>query len=344
MTTAEGSVAHLLELAGDGLPRPAIAFALGLLADGATPRQIIVDLLAPVQREVGVRWQTNRWSVADEHAATAVIDGVLGALSLENAVRGPRRGEVLVACAEGEHHTMPARMGVEILRSDGWDVTFLGGSLPADDLQRFAAEREPELVLVSCTVPLTLSGARRCFVAVDEVGLPAIAVGAAFGHDDARARRLGARGWLAPVTSLAALLDAGLPPHCEVPPTPPEARDLELDGDSLQAACLSLMVERVPAMATYTPAQWSSTRKDLSYIFGFLTIAVDLADDEIFDSFTGWLAGVLGARHVPSSVLDQSLQCIAEVLEGADLPQAAGLCAAHRGTPMPGLAAGAPTV
>jgi methanogenic corrinoid protein MtbC1 len=323
------STARLLELASAGRPRPAITFGLGLLADGTSLEEVILEVLAPVQREVGALWEANRWSVADEHAATAVVDGVLGALSLETALAGPRRGEVLVACAEGEHHTLPARMGAEILRAEGWEVTFLGGSLPADELQRFAAEREPDVVVVSCTVPLFLSGAGRCFTAVGEIGLPALAVGAGFGADARRARRLGARGWLGPGMDLAMVLA-----HCSEPEpwsTPPEAIALELECEALQGSCLTMMMERMPVMATYTPAQLASTGTDLAYILGFLRTAVELDDDEIFGMFVTWRSGLLSSRGVPPAVLDASLQIIGDVLESVGMPHGARLCEANSG-------------
>ena len=325
----ERSTARLLELAGQGQPRPAIALGLGLLTDGVPLQQVIVEVLAAVQREVGRLWESNRWSVADEHAATAVVDGVLGALALEAPVRAPRCGEVLVACAEGELHTVPARMGVELLRIEGWEVTFLGGSLPADDLQRFAAEREPDAVVISCTVPLFLPGARRCFTAVGQLGLPAVAAGAAFGADARRALRLGARGWLGPALDLATVLADHLQPEPVAAPLPREAVTLELEHKTLQAACLSIMVERMPVMAASSAAQLKSTDTDVGYILEFVRIAVDLDEDEIFVTFVAWLSGILASRNVPTSVLDRSLQIISEVLVAQGMEHAARLCAVH---------------
>lgn len=330
MTATDPSVSRFLELALDGFPRPAIADGLRLLADDAPLERVIVDVLAPVQRQVGELWASNLRRVADEHAASAVIDGVLGALSLETAAPDPPRGDLIVACAEGEHHTIPARMGVEILRAQGWEVTFLGGSLPADDLQRFVAEREPDAVVISSTIPLSLAGARRCFTAIGELGLPALAAGAAFGRDAHRALRLGARGWLGPGIDLATLLEDCSQREPQACPAPREALALELDHAALEASCLSLMVERMPVMGTYSAAQLTSTRTDLTYIVRFLIAAVDLDEDEIFTSFHAWLSGILTSRGVPLTVLDQSMWCIGEVMEEADMPCAARLCAAGR--------------
>jgi methylmalonyl-CoA mutase cobalamin-binding subunit len=328
MTPDREPTEALLEIAGAGSPRPAIALGLGLLAEGRSLEQVIVDVLAPVQREVGLRWETNRWGTADEHAATAVVDGVLGALSLEAAVPTRPRGQVVVACAEGEHHTLPARMGAEILRADGWDVLFAGGSMPADDLQRYAAEREPDAVLVSCTVPLFLPGARRCFTAIAKIGLPAFGVGAAFGPDERRARRLGALGWLGPGVDLGDLLHEAALEELHPWPTPPEALALGLDRRSLTDACHTALDQRLPGLVSCAEEHLRSTGVDVDYVLGYLTAAVDLADAVIFEEFVAWLTGVVRARGGDLAVLGWSLQIIGDVLGAAGMAEASALCAA----------------
>lgn len=81
----------------DGVDRDrAIDLCFSLRRTGATLEQIVDDLLAPAQREVGRRWEHGVWSVADEHAATAITDAVLSVLAVDAAggpprLDGPRR-------------------------------------------------------------------------------------------------------------------------------------------------------------------------------------------------------------------------------------------------------------
>jgi methanogenic corrinoid protein MtbC1 len=78
--------------------RSAVRQALGWLDAGASVQDLVQGLLAPAQAEVGRRWEANRWSVADEHAATAITDAVLAALAwrIEAA---EDQGHVVVTCA-----------------------------------------------------------------------------------------------------------------------------------------------------------------------------------------------------------------------------------------------------
>jgi DNA-binding XRE family transcriptional regulator len=75
------------------------------------------------------------------------------------AAPGPARGRrAVVACVEGEHHAVGARMLADFLQMDGWAVDFLGADLPARDLVDFVARRPPDLVALSVTLP-ALAGA-----------------------------------------------------------------------------------------------------------------------------------------------------------------------------------------
>ncbi len=320
---------RLLELAATGRPRPAIEYALELTAGGMSPAGLIIDVLAPIQQHVGTLWQTHRWSVAQEHAATSVVDGVLGALALRVPTSTATRGSVLVACVEGEYHSVPARMGVERLRLDGWDVTFLGASLPAEDLQSFAARTEPHVVVLSCTVPLFLPGAARGIAAVADLGLSVVAAGAGFGETSARADRLGASGWIGPASNPTTVLEGPLRPARLVGPSA-VTMQLELQNEDLVAACITEMFVRVPAMSSYDARQLAHTRADVGYIVRYLGVSLDVEDPDLFDGFITWLAEVLSSRNVPPVVLDTSLGIVADVIAGAGFSGPAALCASAR--------------
>ncbi len=325
-----GAARHLLDLAATGRLRPAIDFALKLSADGLPVPRLILDVLGPAQEEVGLLWQSNRWTAAQEHASTAVIDGVLGAVALRTPPPLPARGTVLVSCVEEEYHTVPARMGVERLRADSWEVVFLGASLPAQDLQGFAARTEPDVVVLSCTVPLFLPGAARCIAAMSDIGLPAVAAGAGFGETSARTDRLGASGWIGPGSDPTDVLRGPLRPAGPPCETHAVTVQLELGAGDLIAGCMAEMFVRAPEVASYTDGQLAHSRTDLGYILRYLGLALDLDEATLFDGFISWLAEVLRCRHVPPAVLGASLDIVASTLERAELQPAADLCASAR--------------
>ena len=187
---------EFLNILADGDPRAAARLANRLVNAGVPLSSVVLDLLAPAQVEVGRRWQVADWTVAHEHAATAATDAALAAAVLYGGSRhefAPHGPTLVVACAEGEWHTMPSRMAAEVLTAAGLRVTLLGPSLPAAHLQTYLTMVQPTALGLSCTLPLNLPGARRCVLAAHEVGVPVIAAGRAFGAGRTSRSRCGSR-------------------------------------------------------------------------------------------------------------------------------------------------------
>ena len=316
---------HFLATADSGDQHAAVRFVEGLATQGATVEQLILDVLVPAQAEVGRLWQSNSWSVAQEHVSTAAVATVLGSMDVE-VLPPPTRPRILVACVEGEYHAIPARMGVQRLRCDGWDVTFAGANLQAQELQHVAVAEDFHAVVLSCTMPAFLPGASRCISAVADLGLPAVAAGAGFGSGPGRARRMGASAHVGAMDDPTAVLDATLPPANHGAGPCIEAMRLELAARSITASCMALFKLRVPRMASYTQAQLAHTEQDLDWILCHLGVALTFAEDGIFHEFTSWLQDVLVSRGVAPTVLTTSLAIMAEVLAAADLRDAARLC------------------
>lgn len=285
-----------------------------------------VNLLAEVQRKVGDLWQQNELTVADEHAATAIVDLALSAACFE-AERSPHApdGTVVVACAEEEWHVMPARMFAEQLTAAGWDVVFLGASTPAEHLQRFVAAEPPAAVAVSCTVPLYLHGARRAISASHAAGVPVLAGGAAFGTAPNRAAAIGADAWASTLDGAVATLSRW------VSNRPPLAAPLVDDAPALAAGAerpiiveraMSALASRYPPLADYTSGQLARTREDLDYILRFAEASLLTGDDSIITSFASWLKSVLAARGLPDGILPLGIgvlqECLPEGLNQVD--------------------------
>jgi methanogenic corrinoid protein MtbC1 len=293
---------------------------LGLLEAGAPVQELVQSLLARSQAEVGRRWEANQWSVADEHAATAITDAVLGVLAwrIEAA---EDQGHVVVTCAEGEWHSLPARMAAEVLRAHGWQPTFLGASTPADHLRRFLAEVGAVGVVVSCSVPIFLSGAQRSVQAGQSAGVPVLVGGRAFGPDDLRARRLGADGWAPDAAAAARLLGDWRRQPPAVGKRPAGMRDaehleLEAAGPELIEAAMSELFLRFSPLAGYSETQLARTREDLGYILQFLEAALLTNDSRIFlDEFLPWLTRVLTSRGLPAGVVTVGLEALGAALD-----------------------------
>ncbi|MBM7775804.1 methanogenic corrinoid protein MtbC1 [Actinokineospora baliensis] len=158
---------------------------------------MLVDVIASAQRTVGDRWQRGEWTVAEEHAATAVSVSATEAVARHVRRAPATRGRVVVACAEREWHALPAMIVGTALRASGWEITLLGASTPPVRLSQYLHDLGPDATAVSCSVLGALPTTRRFIEASTTAGIPVVIGGSAFGPDDRRAAALGATAWAA---------------------------------------------------------------------------------------------------------------------------------------------------
>jgi methanogenic corrinoid protein MtbC1 len=287
------------------------------LDDGVAGRTVIEQLFVPAQRAVGLEWQRAAWSVADEHAATAVVDAALAVVE-HNAARLESTGpSVVVTCAESEWHALPARLAAQLLRESGVRAVFLGPSVPADHLREYLARLAPDALVLSATMPTSLAGAGRCIAAAHDVGLPVVAGGAAFGLDGRRAQILGADGWFADVAHFdLPVLRSGIDASRQ--PAWLEWQTLQAVRDASCATALTTVLASLPAFALVaTPTELQRMHEDLRHIVDFAGAAVLVGDDALFHAFTAWLREVLTGRGLPMSALDVEYAALAAELGGS---------------------------
>lgn len=168
-----------------------------VLAAGATPDRVLLDVLAPAMVSIGRRWETGELTVADEHRASQVATRVLARLGPVFRRPGRRRGAVLVGTPPGERHALPVTMAADLLRGAGHHVIDLGADVPAP-MFSLVAGRTPHLlaVAVGSTCAGQLVALADVVAAVhDSVpGVPVLVGGAGVPERDA-AQAVGADHW-----------------------------------------------------------------------------------------------------------------------------------------------------
>ena len=125
-----------------GNRRAAVRLTTDLLDRRVSREQIVVDLLAAAQREVGQRWYCNELTPADEHLASGVTAAALDTLMGETS-QPPGGSLTVVTCAEGDFHSLAAQMFGELLREHGIGVAVLGASTPAEVVAEFLTRSGP---------------------------------------------------------------------------------------------------------------------------------------------------------------------------------------------------------
>ncbi len=293
-----------LDDAVTGNRRPAIRLTLDLLDHRVPEEQIVSGLLATAQREVGERWFRNELSAADEHVASGVAAAALDALAGESGV-AVTEGLTVVACAEGDWHSLAAQMVGESLRALGSPVSVIGASVPARAVGEFVERVGADALAISCSLPVYFPGAVRCIDVAHRRGTPVIVGGRAFGDGPRRANRLGADAWAADAVDAAAILSSwrATPPSVTRDPTPldPVALHLFENADLLGGAARDRLADDGIA---------GPEGPDLVSIVHYLAAARLVDDRSIFVDYLRWLQEMLAFRSVAPEGLVAGLDAL----------------------------------
>jgi methanogenic corrinoid protein MtbC1 len=124
-------------------------------------KHFYIDVVCPVMYRVGLLWEKNEISVAEEHLATAIVGRITAALYPLFANVDVCRGKAVVTAGPNEFHELGARMLADFLEMEGWDVTYLGANTPKEELLAILKLQKPFMVALSVATVFNLDNARQ---------------------------------------------------------------------------------------------------------------------------------------------------------------------------------------
>jgi methanogenic corrinoid protein MtbC1 len=196
-------------------PDPAGARELvrSALRDGLPIDSAYLEVLGPAMVEIGRRWESGEIGVAHEHLAAEVTGSLVSELG-DRIRAAPDTGRIaVVACSPEERHCLGGQMLGGLLEASGWEVLYLGATLPVPDLVTLAEEEAVDVVALSTTMPEHLAGVAEATAAFQKLEEPPLVIvgGQAYGGED-DAREVGADAYAANVADAPTLLRRRLPP------------------------------------------------------------------------------------------------------------------------------------
>jgi methanogenic corrinoid protein MtbC1 len=108
--------------------------------------------MVPLIQEIGDRWQLGTLKVAHEHIATAVIRTFLGNFARSYALPSSAPG-LIVTTPSGQLHELGAILVAAAANNQGWRVTYLGPSLPAEEIAGAVLQDAARAVALSIVYP-----------------------------------------------------------------------------------------------------------------------------------------------------------------------------------------------
>jgi methanogenic corrinoid protein MtbC1 len=154
------SANHYQKLLLSSQKHQALDFIDDLLEKGIPCREIYLNILQPVQREIGNLWHANKISVAQEHYCSGITQLVIAKMYPRMFDAKPRKHKMVSTCVSGELHELGLRMVTDIMELDGWDTCYLGANMPHEGIVSTIKEKKVDLIAISVTFPLNLHKAQ----------------------------------------------------------------------------------------------------------------------------------------------------------------------------------------
>lgn len=157
-------------------------------------RDIYLQVIQPVQYEIGRLWETNEINVAEEHAATSTTVFALSILRSSSNILDKNGKKILTACVDDERHETGIIFVSDFLRFQGYEVFYCGADTPQTALLEQIEKYGPDLVALSVTMSYYL---KRCESVIKSIhdnieNLPVIVGGYVFNIHNSLWKEVGA--------------------------------------------------------------------------------------------------------------------------------------------------------
>lgn len=113
---------------------------------------LLEKLLVPLMQRIGELWQRGELRPIHEHMASAVVRSFLGSMraAYHAAATAP---QLIVTTPARQLHELGALIAAATAASEGWQVTYLGPDLPAEEIAAAAVQKGAKAVALSVVYP-----------------------------------------------------------------------------------------------------------------------------------------------------------------------------------------------
>lgn len=117
------------------------------------PSEIVLDhVVGPLLHAIGNKWHEGQLAPANEHLAITTIRRVLSWMT-DAIVTRDDAPSIIVGTPAAQNHDLGAMLAATAASGLGWRVTYLGASLPAQELARAAVLASADVVALSIIHP-----------------------------------------------------------------------------------------------------------------------------------------------------------------------------------------------
>lgn len=140
---------QLVDILVDGRVEEAKKIVKDLNDSGVDSISMIEKVFLPMLKLVGEKWEKNEIFISEEHLITEIIEKLFSYISETRKIEASRRFKAMFMVPPGEDHLITLKMSTEYFRIRGWDVRFIGRSIPVYNLIKSIKKEKIDLLVLS---------------------------------------------------------------------------------------------------------------------------------------------------------------------------------------------------
>lgn len=128
---------------------------------GQDARALISSVVWPAMTQIDRLYRDDVINCVIRNMAARINRAVADQLQPHLPPATPIGKRVLITCAESENEEAGAQMIADLLECSGWEVFFVGGGVPHDEIVAAVGQLRPDVLLIFGTTPQDVPASRR---------------------------------------------------------------------------------------------------------------------------------------------------------------------------------------
>lgn len=134
------------------------------------PTDVYHQFMWPATQQIMNMFREDRINTAEEHMAVRMARALADQLQTHLPIKEANGKRLLITCADGENEELSAQMCADLFEAKGWDVYFVGGGVPNDEILSLVGQLRPDILLVFGTQPHGIPQVRMLIDQIRDVG------------------------------------------------------------------------------------------------------------------------------------------------------------------------------
>jgi methanogenic corrinoid protein MtbC1 len=139
------------------------------LFEGASPRELITELLWPTMETIQSHFREDRINQSTLNLATRLNRSITDQLTSKLEHQPANGRKVLIFCGSDEPEELGGQITSDLFEADGWTTRFAGGGVPDDEVLKLIGEYRPNLLVMFGTLPSGVPAVRKLIDYLREV-------------------------------------------------------------------------------------------------------------------------------------------------------------------------------